>query len=258
MTWSQKIKHHFRVLGRSTLEQHNPLITLAERAYPPNSGNRKPNHYLDFYHRIFKSRRLEQISLLEIGVADGASARMWRDYFPNANIVGLDVIPPSTQILELQAQRKIDYVQGDQSDEASLAKTVRLAGDGGFDVIIDDAAHIGTLAKASFGYLFNNGLKPGGLYIIEDVGTAYFAAGSFPDSRAFADPADIVDSSGTITRFPSHDYGMIGFLKQLVDELHGADIRTEKKQRYPIAFLKFIPHVVMIGKSPAGLSSPAD
>jgi hypothetical protein len=254
----QKLKHYLRTPDRSALEQHNPLITLAEHAYPPNSGNRKPNYYLDFYHRIFKSHRLEQISLLEIGVADGASVRMWRDYFPNANIVGLDIIPPSREILELQAQGKIHYIQGDQSDEASLAKTVGLAGDAGFDVIIDDAAHIGALAKASFGYLFNNGLKPGGLYIIEDVGTAYFAAGSFPDSHPFDDPADIVDSSGTITRFPSHDYGMIGFLKQLVDELHGADIRAKKKQRYPIAFLTFIPHVVMIGKSPARPSLPAD
>jgi hypothetical protein len=255
ITLWQKLKHHLRTHDRLALEQDNPLITLAEEAYPPNSGNRKPNYYLDFYHRIFKNRRLEQLSLLEIGVADGASLRMWRDYFPNAKIVGLDIIAPSTQIQKLQGQNKISYVQGSQSDEASLAKTVRLTGGAGFDVIIDDAAHVGALSKASFGYLFNNGLKPGALYFIEDLGTAYFA--DWSDSRTFADTADIVDSSGTTMRFPSHDYGMIGFLKQLVDELHGAYIRG-KNQRYPITFITLIPHVAMIGKSPAKPSLTAD
>jgi hypothetical protein len=202
MTLWQKLKHHLRA-ARPTSKQHNPLITLAEAAYPPNSSSRKPNHYLDFYHRIFKKRRLEQVSLLEIGVADGASLRMWRDYFPNANIVGLDIISPSTQILKLQAQNKISYIQGDQSDDAVLAKTISITGNAGFDVIIDDASHVGQLAKASFGYLFNNGLKPGGLYFIEDLGTAYFT--DWSDSHPFADTADIVDSSGIATRFPSHD-----------------------------------------------------
>jgi hypothetical protein len=51
---------------------------------------------------------------------------------------------------------------------------------------------------------------------------------------------------------------MIGFLKQLVDELHGAYIREEKKQRYPITFITLIPHMALIGKSPAKLSPPAD
>jgi hypothetical protein len=245
----QKLKLTYAYLAKRV--QYNPLISLAEKAYPPNSPNRKENYYLDFYHHIFKNRRLEQISLLEIGVADGSSLHMWRNYFPKANIVGLDIIPPSARVVKLLDQNKIGYIQGDQSDEASLSKTIRLAGDTGFDVIIDDAAHVGALAKASFRYLFNNGLKSGGLYFIEDLDTGYFDAGVWADSRAFTDAVDIIDSSGKVTRFPSHDYGMIGFVKQLVDELHGAGIRAEKRQRYPIAFLTFIPQLVMIGKSPA-------
>jgi SAM-dependent methyltransferase len=251
MTFWQKFKRHLSMADQAGSGQLSPLTALADKAYAPNSGTRKPDHYLAFYERLFENRRLEHISLLEIGVADGASLQMWREYLPNANIVGFDIIPPQARILELQAQNKIKYVQGDQSDEASLAKAVGLAGGGGFDVIIDDAAHIGALAKASFGYLFNNGLKPGGLYVIEDFGTGYFEAGVLPDSQPFADPDDISDDSGTVTRFPSHDSGMVGVVKQLVDELHGADIRADRQQRYPIAFLTFIPHVVMIGKAPA-------
>jgi hypothetical protein len=41
-----------------------------------------------------------------------------------------------------------------------------------------------------------------------------------------------VERHSTLGASIRHDYGMIGFLKQLVDELHGPDIRAEKKQRY--------------------------
>jgi hypothetical protein len=41
----------------------------------------------------------------------------------------------------------------------------------GFDIIIDDASHIGELTKTAFWHLFDNHLKPNGLYAIEDWGT---------------------------------------------------------------------------------------
>jgi hypothetical protein len=43
----------------------------------------------------------------------------------------------------------------------------------GFDVIIDDASHIGELTKTTFWYLFDHHLKPGELYALEKWGTRY-------------------------------------------------------------------------------------
>ena len=51
----------------------------------------------------------------------------------------------------------------------------------GFDIIIDDASHIGEFTKRSFWYLFDHHLKPGGLYVIEDWLTGY--VDNWPDGK---------------------------------------------------------------------------
>ena len=47
--------------------------------------------YLGHYERILGPLRDEPITILEIGVSDGASLRMWADYFTRATIVGVDI-----------------------------------------------------------------------------------------------------------------------------------------------------------------------
>jgi len=48
-------------------------------------------HFLEVYTHHFEARRKEIKSVLEIGVQYGGSLKMWRDYFPNAQITGLDI-----------------------------------------------------------------------------------------------------------------------------------------------------------------------
>ena len=47
--------------------------------------------YLDVYHEYFSKFRDEEINILEIGGYNGASVKMWREYFPKANVIGMDV-----------------------------------------------------------------------------------------------------------------------------------------------------------------------
>lgn len=49
------------------------------------------HNYLNFYDSIFSPIRNEKLNVLEIGVKDGASIRMWRDYFHNAFVGGIDI-----------------------------------------------------------------------------------------------------------------------------------------------------------------------
>ena len=37
------------------------------------------------------TRKYKKINILEIGVDNGDSLRLWREYFPNANICGIDI-----------------------------------------------------------------------------------------------------------------------------------------------------------------------
>ncbi len=54
-------------------------------------GTDKVDHgYCDVYHQAFEKKRQEVTAVMEIGVFFGASIRMWKDYFPNAVIHGVD------------------------------------------------------------------------------------------------------------------------------------------------------------------------
>ena len=51
------------------------------------------NDYLRHYERMLSSFRDEDINIIEIGVAEGASLRTWRRYFSKARIIGIDIHP---------------------------------------------------------------------------------------------------------------------------------------------------------------------
>ena len=124
----------------------------------------------EWYESFFSPLVGQSISLLELGVHKGASLRFWRDYFENAIVVGLDCTPP---VKIDDSNNKIHIYQGYQQDIQLLDRIVQEQAPDGFDVIIEDCSHIGRFARISFWHLFQNHLKPGGLYCIEDWGTGY-------------------------------------------------------------------------------------
>ena len=164
----------------------------------------KDAYYLDFYEGYVGKWRTDPITLLEIGVRNGGSLLLWREYFRNGFIYGIDLEPPC---LEDPSIRCFRCDQGDKETLAAIADQI-----GPLDLVIDDGAHTGTLAAASFDVLFPR-LKSGGLYSLEDWGTGYWS--DWPEGRM---PTLEKLPSGRNGRFPSHDAGMVGLIKQLIDE----------------------------------------
>lgn len=105
--------------------------------------------------------------MLEIGVQTGASVRMWADYFPNAQIVGIDINPQCAQF----ASRRIQIITGSQ-DNPEIAKFFRSEYPDGFEIVIDDGSHVGEHQRASLDLFFPL-VRPGGLYVIEDLHCSY-------------------------------------------------------------------------------------
>lgn len=103
-------------------------------------------------------------SLLEIGAAKGASALMWRDYYPDCDIHLLDLFL-NPDFVSVKWCREHFFVphQGDQGSLKVLA-TIQEQ----FDVIIDDGSHRADHQLISFKHLFFNNLVSGGVYAIED------------------------------------------------------------------------------------------
>jgi len=124
-------------------------------------GTDKATHHLycDFYEKELEGLNLKRI--LEIGVKDGASLRMWKEFYPNAEVIGLDITDPLTILgcITLKIDATDVYSLGDL---------------GKFDLIIDDGSHNTKDQQISFQYLFNHGLNHGGIYIIEDVHTSFY------------------------------------------------------------------------------------
>jgi len=95
----------------------------------------------------------------------GESLNLWRDYFPKANIYGLE-------INQEYKNDKIYVMKGNQNKINDLKKLVEITKE--CDVILDDGSHVPSHQLKSFNYLFENCLKKGGVYIIEDIETSYW------------------------------------------------------------------------------------
>lgn len=94
----------------------------------------------------------------------GGSLRAWRDYFPNAQIFGIDV-RPDTQFSE----DRIRTFQCDSTDSAAVAAL--MSGIPELDIIIDDGSHASEDQLASLANFFPH-LKAGGFYFIEDIASS--------------------------------------------------------------------------------------
>jgi hypothetical protein len=86
--------------GQHDNQRGNPLIEYLERT-PDGRMIHRLRHYFDIYHRHFAGFRGQPLTMIEIGVFNGGSLRMWRDYFgPQATIVGVDINPECKQFSE--------------------------------------------------------------------------------------------------------------------------------------------------------------
>ena len=178
------------------------------------------HRYLEVYDPMFSEYLDRDINLLELGILQGGSLLLWKDYFPKAQIFGVDLNAPE----QLNSEDRIKVFSGMQQDKNFLTSVANNV-PGGFDIVIDDASHIGDLTRTSFWHLFENHLKPGGVYVIEDWGTGYWGDwpdGEIysPDSNVYSSFYDALRSNGVLKGeyFYNHSFGMVGFIKQLIDE----------------------------------------
>jgi hypothetical protein len=194
-------------------------MTLNEILASKRYDTDKSDEYLLSYERCFKDLRTTPIALLEIGVHKGGSLLLWRDYFLKGSIVGVDKYPP----IELDDETgRIRLFQCDQVDTQRIDAIAGESGSAGFHIIIDDASHLASLTAITFRTLFYKHLRPGGFYAIEDWGTGYWD--SWPDGSLPERLSDEPTFEGQGNQFPSHQSGMVGLVKQLIDECGVADV----------------------------------
>jgi hypothetical protein len=142
-----------------------PLCELAQKY-----GTDKYPWYTPFYHLILGPHRKTFKTVVEIGIGTsqmdhmpnyrpGASLHMWRDYFPNAEIIGID-----RDINAPIEGSRIFLYQADQGDQDSIVRVPAYQ----IDLIVDDGSHHSDHQFNTLQLLWPR-LNYGGIYIIEDV-----------------------------------------------------------------------------------------
>jgi hypothetical protein len=128
------------------------------------------NHnYCVKYEKYLPFDRLKEIKILEIGVAGGHSLRMWKEYYPNATVVGIDITPVCSQYQI--ADQNVFVEIGSQYDSEFLNQVIQKYKE--FDLIVDDGSHYQDHVIFSFEFLFDF-VKNGGVYVVEDTCCAYW------------------------------------------------------------------------------------
>jgi predicted O-methyltransferase YrrM len=126
--------------------------------------------YLPLYLEYFKRQGIERdapLKILEIGTNKGSSLRTWAEYFPNAEVHGID-ITTCYEIAHLLKHDRIFTTIADQGNRKELLRAIDEFGIGIFDIIVDDGSHDQAHQQISLGALFPF-VRKGGLYVVEDL-----------------------------------------------------------------------------------------
>lgn len=123
------------------------------------------HNYLEIYDKYFSKYQHTLENFLEIGLWEGESIRMWRDYFSVGNLVGADILDLSHVVLP---DTQIHIC--DQSDRNQLETLVSNTYSK-FDIIIDDGGHMMHQQQITLATMFKY-LKPNGIFVIEDLHTS--------------------------------------------------------------------------------------
>ncbi len=206
-------------------------LTSLARIYQTDKCGR--HFYTPVYSHWFSDLRFKSVRLLEIGIGGyaksrmgGNSLRMWKSYFPNGIITGIDIYDKTDL-----AENRIRIYTGNQAD-ADFLNRVSDA-EGPFDIIIDDGSHMQSHVIKSFVTLFPL-MSSGGIYVIEDTQTSYW-----PKFEGSTKEMDTVDSS----------------MNYFINRIHHVNksewIKEDLQKEYPavgIASISFYHNLIFITK----------
>ncbi len=139
------------------------MLDFVEAFKRPKCGKLVVEHG-ELYNKLFLPYQDKAIRMLEIGIWNGVSFKIWKEYFLNATLFGIDMSIPDPALLEIG---KIFF--GDQSYKRftdTVAEEI-----GSLDIVVDDGGHWCDDQQVSFNSFWPI-VNSGGLYIIEDLWVA--------------------------------------------------------------------------------------
>lgn len=136
------------------------------------SNFRHCHPYTIFYDDLFKNKRDEKLKIAELGILDGGSLLMWKEYFENAEIYGFEY--DNNFINNFKQNFNNDRVTLSNIDVTNKDNIIKAFSKLNilYDIIIDDTTHQFedqiNVIENTYEYL-----KPGGILIIENIFKSY-------------------------------------------------------------------------------------
>lgn len=139
----------------------------------------KHSSYFLVYEELLAKYRGRNFTFVEIGVLNGGSLFMWRDYFgPAARIIGIDMNPDAKK----WEKDGFEIFLGSQSDEKFWDELFSAIGD--VDVVLDDGGHTNEQQIVTTEKCIPH-IKDGGLLIVEDTHASYLTSFGNPSKYSF-------------------------------------------------------------------------
>lgn len=151
----------------------------------------KHSSYFHVYEKLFGDYVGKHFTFVEVGVLNGGSLFMWREFFgPDARIIGVEMNPAAKQ----WEAAGFEIFIGSQSDPEFWDQFFSKVGP--IDILLDDGGHtnaqqIITLQKAA------DHVRDGGMIVVEDTHCSYFTE--------FGNP---------------FKYSFVSYAKRIVDHIH--------------------------------------
>ncbi len=135
--------------------------------------------YLDLYEKLLCNKRLTATNVLEVGigpahtsspgtVGNGGSIKIWSEYFINATVYALDIIPEDKVWNDIRNNPKIKLLTSSDAYNETFFNETFLNNNIKFDMLLDDGPHTIESMK-TFIRLYSQIMSDDGILIIEDI-----------------------------------------------------------------------------------------
>jgi hypothetical protein len=135
------------------------LIDLADNS---RTDKNTVHSYLPLYQDLLIHKKESALNVLEIGIYQGGSIKLWHDFFTNSTVYGLDIMPIDSVWDTLKNNEKIVLQSCDAYDNVDKFKSIK------FDFMLDDGPHT-LLSMIKFIKMYTPLMTDDGLFVIEDV-----------------------------------------------------------------------------------------
>lgn len=148
-------------------------MNLEEIVNNSKTDKNTTHSYLQLYQKLLISKKETAKNVLEVGIGDfgeknGGSIKLWRDFFTNATIYGLDILPIDRVMDELLNDDRVILYTSSNAYDNEFFTTHFLNKNIKCDFMLDDGPHTLESMK-QFIKLYSQIMTDDGILIIEDV-----------------------------------------------------------------------------------------